>query len=132
MEKEAHSTLTGCEHASCTRLKESTEEEGAHRPCIICPPSRNSSADLLIETNFWRFYYCPTGLHWFQASIHDDSVTQPITSKARIRALTLLYTEQQQQMHTLYTSGDSLRKLRRVLTAFAARVYLRLSRLTRS
>ena len=97
----------------------------------MCEPSRNAFAELLLETDLWDFYYCPTCRHWFQSSVKDSRIAFPVRRKGHERALNLLYTEKLRQLQSLYNTSDSIERLRRRLTLFFARLYLRLSRLNR-
>jgi len=123
-----------CAKGKRSRVADSAEAEWSrtHRPCVICLANKHAYAEALVETGLWKFYYCPTGLHWFQASIEDEDCTEPIVRKAKIRALTLLYTEQQEQQVALATAADPLRRAHKRKVSLSARAYLKVSRLVKS
>jgi hypothetical protein len=97
----------------------------------MCGSGGDAAAELLFETEFWDFFYCPNCAHWFQSSAKDAGVAFPVKRKGHERALTLLYTERIQQLEGIRSTGATLDRLRRKTVLFAARVYLKLSRLTR-
>ena len=114
------------------------DEDGGHeadrrvkRPCIRCGAASNATAELLLQTDLWDFYYCPNCRHWFQVSANDPRLMYPVRRKGHERALNLLYAEKMQQLQSLYNTSDQLERLRRRLTFLFARLYLKVSRLNR-
>ncbi len=99
------------------------------RPCIVCNSSLNSTAELLYQTEFWDFYYCPICCRWFQSSARDSSVAFPVKRKAQERALTLLYDERMQQIQSIYSTSDYVERVRRRVTLLLAKLYFRIARL---
>ena len=88
----------------------------------------DSMAELLFVTELWDFYYCPACRHWFQSSAGNPSDARPVTRKGHERALNLLQAERMQQIQAIHSTADSLARLRRTVTLFLAKLYLRISR----
>lgn len=99
------------------------------RECIICGSAGESAAKLLYQSELWDFYYCPACGHWFQSSYRDSSDAFPVKRKSHERALTLLYQERVQEIESLQNTSAFMERVRKRITLFLAKIYLRLARM---
>jgi hypothetical protein len=82
------------------------------RECIVCSYNTRGyerTANLLVESLHWNFYYCYRCGNWFKTHFKDRRLTFQVRDKKMIRALTWYYNSQVEAFENAPSIGEDLK-----------------------